>query len=298
MAPLFVGCSAVGCNVTAAVGEYDSMMLRIGFSKCCKHLDPNEVNARIDYSTEQLDVSMITVIFYDIGLSKDGQVEQLSAFSSTGDTFSSIIKTTLRANTSATLRDIPIDIYNALSSEPKDAMERFAQWIIMTHTMNTGNTDSTNIVLTAHFGSCHDHIYLLRTMMGCGIKPLDVRLADSLTLFKVTKWLDELEERTDIALLVAKYARWLQYEPLYKPNDEISDARALRAIVMTEFPKTQTNAACYAFSISCKEFMERTGLNIFEIGQSRYTYHPMCDGAVICEESGNLIGWQPSPLQS
>ena len=159
-------CSAPGCYTTSARGEYDSMTLRIGFSGCFQHLDRNEVETQIGRSLKQLDKSMITVIFYDIGLSKDGQVEQLTACSSQGDTFFSIVKTTIRANTSSTLRDIPINIYNALSSEPKDAMERFTQWIIMTHFMNTGNTDMRNIVLTAHFGFCHDHIYLLRTMMG------------------------------------------------------------------------------------------------------------------------------------
>ena len=88
MAPLFMRCSAPGCYTTSAPGEYDSMTLRIGFSGCCQHLGRNEVETRIDYSLKQLDESVITVIFYDIGLSKDGQVEQLTAFSSRGDTFS------------------------------------------------------------------------------------------------------------------------------------------------------------------------------------------------------------------
>ena len=282
-------CSAPGCYTTSAPGEYDSMTLRIGFSGCCQHLGRNEVETRIDYSLKQLDESVITVIFYDIGLSKDGQVEQLTACSSQGDTFFSIVKTTIRATTSSTLRDIPIDIYNALSSEPKDAMERFTQWIIMIHFMNTGNTDLRNVVLTAHFGSCHDHIYLLRTMIGWGIEPLDFRLADSLALFKVVKGPDE---HADIASLVAQYAEWLQYEPNYADKD----SWMLKVVVMTEFP--QTNAACYAFSIGCKEFMERTGLNMLNIGHLTYTHYPMWDGAIICEESGKLIGWQAGPLQS
>lgn len=171
-------------------------------------------------------------------------------------------------------------------------MERFTQWIIMTHSMNTGNRDMRNVVLTAHFGSCHDHIYLLRAMMGWGIEPLNFRLADSLALFKATKGPDE---PTDIALLVDKCAEWLQYKQ-YKPHDADNDARALIAVVMTE--SLQTNAACYAFSISCKEFIERTGLNELEFGHLRYAHYPMCDGAIICEESGRLIGWQAGPLQS
>ncbi|KAJ6003548.1 hypothetical protein N7522_006240 [Penicillium canescens] len=235
-----VKCSAKGCHVSSGLGEYDSMMLRLGFSNCCKHLEfeSNEVTTRIEYSTQQLNVDMITVVFYDIGLSMDGQVEQLTAFSLTGEIFSSFIKTTLRANKKSAQRKLPNDLYNALSEEPKVAMERFHQWIKMIHSMNTrGNSDLRNVVLTAHFGSCHYHIYLLRTMLGCGVVPPDFRLADSLALFMLIKGSDE---DAGIALLVAKYATWMQYDP----NNADNDARALRTLIMTVFPETK--AACYA----------------------------------------------------
>ena len=49
---------------------------------------------------------MVTVIFYKLGLSKDGQVEQLSVFASTGENFSAIIRTTFRANTNLSLKNI------------------------------------------------------------------------------------------------------------------------------------------------------------------------------------------------
>ncbi|KAB8212688.1 hypothetical protein BDV33DRAFT_186321 [Aspergillus novoparasiticus] len=282
----FKQCSADGCNITSATGEYDSMMLRIGFSKCCKHLDCNdtEVVSRIYPGPRHLDVEMITVIFYNIGLSKDGQVEHLSAFSTTGDNFSSIIKTTPRANTSIILRNFSSDVYNALSLEPSDAMERFMNWINMTHSTNTGNTDPKNIVLTAHFGSCHDHIYLLRTMIGYGIGPLDFRLADSLALFKTIKG---PAEHSAIALLVAKYAGWLPY----MPDGADSNARALRAVVMAAFQEVRS--ACYAFSISCERFRERTGLNALEFGHLKYIHHsPIHNRAIICRESGKIIGYE------
>ena len=99
------------------------------------------------------------------------------------------------------------------------------------------------------------------------------------------------DEPTDIALLVDKYAAWLQY----RPNDADNNARALRVVAMTVLP--QTNAACYVFSISCKEFMERMGLNMLKIGRLTYAHYPIWDGAIICEESGKLIGWQAGPLQ-
>jgi hypothetical protein len=76
----FADCSAAGCNVTSRAGKYDSMTLRIGFSKCCKHLDAKstEVVTQI-YHSKQLDVRRFTVIFYHIGRSKDSQAEQLTA---------------------------------------------------------------------------------------------------------------------------------------------------------------------------------------------------------------------------
>ncbi|OJJ84623.1 uncharacterized protein ASPGLDRAFT_35110 [Aspergillus glaucus CBS 516.65] len=163
--PLFVNCSAAGCTATSAHGVYDSMTLRIGFSKCCKHLDRNELEERIDYSSRQLDTKMVTVIFYDLGLGKDGQVEQLSAFSISGEHFSSIIKTTVRANMSPNLKSLSPMLYNALASEPKDAMRRFIQWIDMIR----GDTDMRNV----------------------GIKPPEFRLDDSLALFKLIKGQDQ-----------------------------------------------------------------------------------------------------------
>lgn len=135
--PLFVNCSTAGCTITSAWAENDSLTLRIGFSHCREHLDASEVKDRID-SASQLDVSKVTVIFYKLGLSKDGQVEQLSAFASPRENFSAIIRTTFRANTNPNLKSIPSTIYNTLASEPKDAMARFVEWVRLTHSINRG----------------------------------------------------------------------------------------------------------------------------------------------------------------
>ncbi|KAE8362193.1 hypothetical protein BDV27DRAFT_159978 [Aspergillus caelatus] len=86
----FVKCEVAECTATSAHGLYESMTLRIGFTTCCKYLDSNELEKRIDYSSRQLDRMEVTVIFYDVGLGKDGQIEQLSAFSSSGENFSAI----------------------------------------------------------------------------------------------------------------------------------------------------------------------------------------------------------------
>lgn len=252
--PGFVGCSAAGCSTTSARAEYDSMLLRIGLSNCCKHVDMVEISNRTGEVITKLDGTKITVIFYDLELSKDGQVEQLSAFADTSENFCVYIRTTVRTNTSPNLRSLSPMLYNALASEPMDAMERFIEWIRVQHSMNTdGNTDMKNVVLAAHFGSCHDHVYLLRTMMTWGINPPEFRLADTLALFKVIRGMNE---RANLSTLVTKYASWMPH----LPHDADSDARVLRTVVMTMFP--QVRKACYTFSTSYADFMGRTGLNM------------------------------------
>lgn len=197
--------------------------------------------------------------------------------------------TTIRANTSSILSNLPSDVYNFVSEKPRDALERFVDWTIMTHAMNTGNTDPENIVLTAHLGSCHDHVYLLRTMIASGIRPLDFRLADSLALLKT---IQGPTEPSEIASLVAKYAEGVSYTS----DGADSDARALRAVVMAAFPNV--GAACYSFSISCRRFMARTGLNMMEVGNLTHIHHgPMSERAIICGESGKIIGYKVHSAQ-
>ena len=99
-----------------------------------------------------------------------------------------------------------------------------------------GDEDWSNVVLTAHYGSCHDHLYLLRTMMSWGIKPPGFRLVDSFALFK---WFMGWDQHTNLASLMTSYANWLHHIP----HDVDSEARALRVVVMTVFPNTE--AACY-----------------------------------------------------
>jgi hypothetical protein len=252
--PKFVGCCAAGCSITSAVGEYDAMMLRTGFSTCCKHVDMEEVSNRIGYALNDLDDSVVTVIFYDLELSRDGQVEQLSAFTDTGENFSVYLRTTVRTNTSPNLKRLPAMLYNALASEPMDAMSRFIDWIRLQHSTNTnGNRDMRNVILAAHFGSCHDHMYLFKTMMSWGINPPECRLSDTLALFKVMMGMNQ---RANLSTLATKYVPWMQHIP----HDADSDARILRGVVMTAFPSVRK--ACYTFSTSHEDFMERTGLNM------------------------------------
>ena len=49
---------------------------------------------------------------------------------------------------------------------PKAAMESFVTWIKMQHTMNTNSvTNLDNVILVAHYGSNHDHVYLMKTII-------------------------------------------------------------------------------------------------------------------------------------
>jgi len=251
---MFVGCCAQGCSITSATGEYNAMTLRSGFSNCCKHLDPTEIEAKITQTITGVNTDKITTIFYDIELSKDGQIEQLSALTDTGSSFSLFIRTAIRTNTSPNLRTIPPLVYNALAFEPKDAMENFIRWIKLQHSMNTnGSSDLGGVVLTAHFGSCHDHVYLLRTMMSWGIIPPACRLGDTLALFKAMKGMNQ---RASLQTLVATYTPWVRH----LPHDADSDVRALRAVVMTAYPNVRL--ATYTFSTTYQTFIERTGLNM------------------------------------
>ncbi|PYH99203.1 hypothetical protein BO71DRAFT_235395 [Aspergillus ellipticus CBS 707.79] len=169
--PYFVGCSAAGCTTTSARGEHDSLALRIGFSYCLKHLElsENKVRNRVNDSL-CVDLSMITVIFYSLQLSANGQVEQLSAFALTGENFSAVIKTTIRATQSPNLKVIPPEIFDVIAEDLTAAITRFLQWTRMVHSMRMqGNQEMNNILLTAHGGACGDHVYLIRAMLACGM---------------------------------------------------------------------------------------------------------------------------------
>ncbi|KAJ5544142.1 hypothetical protein N7494_005421 [Penicillium frequentans] len=141
--PRFVRCSAAGCTTTSARAEYDSMTLRIGYSNCCKHLNNTEVESRVQNVIQDLNESKITLIFYDLGLSRDGEIEQLSAFTEGGDNFSTLIRTAVRANTSPNLKVLPPMLYSALASEPLDAMSRFIQWIRISVHLSSKASENT-----------------------------------------------------------------------------------------------------------------------------------------------------------
>ncbi|KAH8159071.1 hypothetical protein CIB48_g9171 [Xylaria polymorpha] len=82
-------------------------------------------------------------------------------------------------------------IYSALAREPKAEYKRFITWIRLQNYVHTGTNDDGSIVLIAHFGACYNHVYLLRSMMSCGMVPPHVMFSDTLALFKTIKGINK-----------------------------------------------------------------------------------------------------------
>jgi len=248
----FVTCSEANCTTTSGVTEFKSMTLRTGLSYCTEHVTMSEIKHRLSNS---VDVTNTVLIFYDIELSKDGEIEQLGACTESGQSFSAFIRTSVRTNSSPFLKKITPEYWSMLAEEPRFTMERFISWVNSQSPMATGpNSDKTKIMLAAHFGSCHDHVHLLRTMMKWGLTPPNYMLVDTLTIFKVMKGMNDCAK---LSRLVSKYASWIDHVP----HDADSDAEALRFMTMIVFPNTKL--ACHTFGITCKNFMDRTGLSMY-----------------------------------
>ncbi|KAK1561579.1 uncharacterized protein LY79DRAFT_675445 [Colletotrichum navitas] len=114
-----------------------------------------------------------------------------------------------------------------LAETPFGTMMRFVSWmeeITSEHTVKSGK--QPQIALIAHFGSCFDHVNLIRTMMKNDVAMLKVMLADSLTMFKV------LKGKNCAKLTALRDKAFLVYNPnykeivglnLYKPKCKMSD---------------------------------------------------------------------------
>ncbi|OAA37011.1 hypothetical protein NOR_07287 [Metarhizium rileyi] len=70
----FVPCQNDECRVTSGTTESPAMTLRTGFSYCLDHFRRDEVKQR---SMGKTDFDNMTLIFYDLQLSKDGEIEQI-----------------------------------------------------------------------------------------------------------------------------------------------------------------------------------------------------------------------------
>lgn len=256
--PCFVSCNVDGCVSTSAIADYNAMTIRSGFPTCLEHTDVNGVVER--YRGMSIDTGRTTIIFYDLELSRDGEVEQIGAYTSTGEHFSAFIRTSVRTNTSPLLRSIPPMIYSAMASEPRTAIKRLIEWIYVQHSvLKDGDSNPNNIVLVAHYGACHDHVHLIRMMMKWGVEVPDFMLSDSLAIFKLLKG---KRMNAKLATLVTVYTPWVDHTP----HDAVSDAYALRAVVMFGIPNW--DRVCITFSVSSRDFKGLVGLSMYTTSYS------------------------------
>ncbi len=262
----FAICPEPGCMVSSGVGDFTSMTIRTGLTHCTNHVSLTEVERKF---RQPIKSESMTLIFYDIELSRDGDIEQIGACTESGQTFSAFVKTSVRTNSSPFLKRITPEFWAMLAEEPKVTFERFIEWTKLQHGRNPNSDGKVEgIMLAAHYGSCHDHVHLLRTMMKWGITPPDYTLVDTLAIFKTVKG---MSQNAKLKTLVNKYAPWIDHVP----HDANSDADALRYVTMIAFPNTKM--ACHAFGISCGTFMSRTGLNMYMPSPIVTFKHPNTD---------------------
>ncbi len=48
---------------------------------------------------------------------------------------------------------------------PSDVIEKFVEWTRTMRSNTHEDGDMSKIILAAHYGSCHDHLYLLKMMI-------------------------------------------------------------------------------------------------------------------------------------
>ena len=129
------------------VAQFKTMIMRTGLLFCADHVKMTEIKSR---TPGEEAVASMTLIFYDIELIRDGEIEQLDAISETGDTFSAIVRTSVRSNTSPILHQIPAELWNVLVEEPKTAMTSF---ITCTKVSRSTNGDGNSNVYLYFIGS-------------------------------------------------------------------------------------------------------------------------------------------------
>jgi hypothetical protein len=254
VAERFVECAEAGCEVKSGVADFPAMTLRCGMNRCLDHIILTHENFK---TAPRPDLTNTTLIFYDLELSRDGEIEQIGATVLDNDrlTFSSVVRTSVRTSTSPTVRTISASWWAAIATSPANAITDFVRWIKRIHFINTnGNDDESNIMLAAHNGSLHDHIKLIRMMMINGITPPNYRLVDTLVMFKLLKG---RTKPASLSTLRDTYAPWIDHIA----HDADSDAAVLKYVVTLAYP--QTKWSCYPFGIQCTDYIDRTGMNMY-----------------------------------
>ncbi|RYO92536.1 hypothetical protein DL764_008119 [Monosporascus ibericus] len=88
--PGFVECSFPGCATSFSVSQFQAITFRAGMSVCTKHMTSEYLDQAIARAISDYACSLKVFIYYDIELSRDGEVEQLGAYTSGGEFYSAI----------------------------------------------------------------------------------------------------------------------------------------------------------------------------------------------------------------
>ncbi|OBT60113.1 hypothetical protein VE03_10268, partial [Pseudogymnoascus sp. 23342-1-I1] len=143
-----------------------------------KHMTEDAIRQRLQKEY----VSPNTIfIFYDIEITASREIEQLG-----------FIKTSTRKNSSPVLKKLPVTVYALAAVTSRKAMVDLREWVssVVNERPNSNATES-DVVMVAHYGSCHDHFILLKTMMSWGLNPSVRRFSDTLPIYKVVVQPDE-----------------------------------------------------------------------------------------------------------
>ncbi|KAF4460191.1 Ribonuclease H [Fusarium albosuccineum] len=250
----FVTCSKPGCPSSSAYSEYNAITLRAGYDTCTNHTTVDDVVNRVRTTIKPVNS---VFIFYDVEVTSNNEIDQLSATTTDGKHIDLVIKTMVRKNNSPLIGKLSPFVYMLVATEPVAALNAFVEWVKNTvRRMTDGAGTEDDVVLVAHNGMNHDHVLLLKTMLVWGISPPKWRFSDSLPIFKLVI---DPENKATLDVLASKYAPWFQHTH----HDGLSDAMAIRHIVTKGV--TDWEIACLVFSSPCEYFVTSVGLNTFNI---------------------------------
>jgi hypothetical protein len=238
-------------SLAASAFSFDNATtLRLGYKFCIEHINELAINERLE--TDSMTSNKL-FIFYKVARTSSNEIEQLAAWTSTGEHFSTFTNApTEGARTSPILSKLSPAIYTSAAVEPKQAVADLMRWVssIVAKGANKGMTES-GVVMVAHKGMRLDHVVLVMMIM-CGLSLPLWRLSDTLPIFEIVIKSGSSAKLSD---LVYDYVPWLTHIE----NDAASDAEALTDVV--KFGVINWDVVCYIFSTLCIDFTKSVVLN-------------------------------------
>lgn len=161
-------CTEPGCESTSAFSRDNATTLRLGYKFCVEHINESAIKERLE--TDSMSSNTL-FIFYKVARTSSNKIEQLAAWTSTGEHFSTFTNAlTEVARTGPILSKFSPTIYTLAAVEPKQAVTDLRMWVssIVAKGANKRMTES-DVVMVAHKGMCLDHVVLVKTMVMCGL---------------------------------------------------------------------------------------------------------------------------------